>query len=88
MKEGLKWRMGNRLKIRVWEDDWIHGDALVVASCTGVEFNPDLQVQELICEDQRGWNADLVKRLFHEKSATQVLSIPLSLQHVKDDLLC
>jgi len=87
LKEGLKWCVGNGLKIRVWEDDWIHSDDLVAARCTGVEFNPDLWVCELICEDQRAWNGDLVKRLSHEKSATQVLSIPLSLQDVEDDLL-
>jgi len=78
LKEGLLWRIGDGVNVKVWEDDWVQCKIPLARPSTGMEFNPDLKVNDLILEGTMEWNEVMIRNLFSKEAGSMILRIPLS----------
>lgn len=76
--EGLKWRVGNGTKIKVWEDDWVPGDDNYMTPTRSSDSNLDIRVADLIDFWNGCWVKEKMENTFSEYEGQQVLNIPLS----------
>ncbi|XP_021723977.1 uncharacterized protein LOC110691367 [Chenopodium quinoa] len=87
VKRGLRWRVGNRDSIRVWDDPWIpHTQSLRVLSSKGLN-NSNLVVSDLIDPVRKCWDATTISATFLPIDQDRILSIPLS-DRLPEDTLC
>jgi len=84
LKEGLCWLISDGATVKVWEDTWVPFDGVLAHPSTGVEFNPNLKVRDLILDPPMEWNIRLIQSLFSEAAATLILSMPLSYASMED----
>ena len=56
--EGLKWRIGNRKSVRVWENNWVDFDGFIARPTTNIEYVPDQKVHELIDDTSMKWKSN------------------------------
>lgn len=84
---GLKWRIGNGLQVRIWEDNWI-STAQEHGLSTPVEAGKEnWTVSKLIDPVNKCWNNTLVKEMFNAVDVNSILSIPISQRLPNDDLI-
>ena len=78
LRFGCCWRVGDGSKIRVYMDKWIlnHPTNGVLNQMRGVDS--DWYVSDLIIQEQRVWNCEVIKANFHGDDADAILRIPLS----------
>jgi hypothetical protein len=83
VKHGIRWSVGDGKKIKLLTDNWIPNIApgsfktlTPVPSGVSVDF--------LLLEDHSSWDADIVRSVFEEEVANQVLQIPVSSQVGED----
>ncbi|WCJ44166.1 hypothetical protein M5689_024852 [Euphorbia peplus] len=75
--EGVGWKIGDGLSVRIMEDRWVprlpcHRPLSTIGPLTA-PF-----VASLIDDDSGKWNVQLIRSLFNEEEADQILEIPLS----------
>ncbi|XP_073305819.1 uncharacterized protein [Primulina huaijiensis] len=80
--KGVRWRVGNGLRIKAYPGKWIASLASGKSSMEG--SNESLMVSELILPD-RTWNVDKVRSLFPSFEADSILDLPLH-NHNTDDI--
>ena len=86
LKEGLRWRIGDGTTVQVWEDAWVPCRMPLARPSSGLEFQPDLKVSDLILGATMEWNEGLLRNLFSEEAVSMILPIPLSLRSPHDAL--
>lgn len=76
LKKGLIWRIGDGTKVRIWRDRWIPRESsLMLAGAAG---RCRLRwVSQLIKQDDRSWDADLIWRICNPFDAIEILKIKL-----------
>ncbi|XP_021755531.1 uncharacterized protein LOC110720803 [Chenopodium quinoa] len=84
VKEGLIWRVGDGSKIRIFEVPWLADDNGRFAISPTVEGIST--VKDLIDENTREWNYELLSTSFVERDVKCILAIPLS-PRGREDLL-
>jgi hypothetical protein len=77
LRSGIRWGIGDRSSIRIETDNWIPGVSPVLLN-PQVPLLEDQKVNTLILEDSRSWDVDLVRTVFSEEVAAQVLQVPIS----------
>lgn len=84
LRRGMRWRVSDGEKIRVWHDAWIPGSQSrkVLSSC-----GEDLNVGALIDPISRTWNEVLLSQLFIPFEVDRILRIPLS-HRLLEDRMC
>ncbi|XP_075504621.1 uncharacterized protein LOC142542059 [Primulina tabacum] len=82
IQKGVRWRVGNGLRIKAYSDNWITSLASGKSSMEGSNESP--MVSELILPD-RTWNVDKVRNLFPSFEADSILDLPLH-NHNTDDI--
>lgn len=74
---GAKWRVGNGLSIRVFEDSWLpaitNGRVIYIHTI----FNNSMQVAELIDSNSGGWYTRVIEETFVLIDAQKIKAIPL-----------
>ena len=77
LRFGCCWRVDDGSKIRVYMDKWIlnHRTNGVLNQMRGVDS--DWYVSDLIIQEQREWNCEVIKANFHGDDANAILRIPL-----------
>ncbi|KAA3484427.1 reverse transcriptase [Gossypium australe] len=81
--KGLGWRVGDGQKISIWEDRWVPGNEML--NCQNSSQNSSLvKVVELIDNNTRRWNEELILRTFAVRDAKRILCIPLSMRSHED----
>lgn len=65
------------MKIRVWEDRWVHTQPATQAQGEGRSQFPNLRVQDLIFQGTREWNEQLVNSIIRQEDARYILNIRL-----------
>ncbi|CAN6541779.1 unnamed protein product [Malus baccata var. baccata] len=76
LEKGLIWRVGDGETIKIREDPWY---PMPSTFCIRPAVNLDaLYVRDLINQDSKSWNADLVSACFSSEEANTILSIPIS----------
>ena len=86
IQRGVRWRVGNGKKIRVWQDHWLpRKHAPFLSVCPIADFE-DSTVDILIDPQTRQWNVEMVEGLFNEEEAELIKQIPLSRSATEDTL--
>ena len=85
LKKGIIWRVGNGDKIQIWRNNWIPKDSLL--KITGQRTGCRLRwVSQLMRRDVRDWDMDLVRKIFHDHDAEEVLKIRIPSRPTEDSL--
>ncbi|KAF5459849.1 hypothetical protein F2P56_019763 [Juglans regia] len=83
LKEGLIWRIGSGLKVKIWEFRWLPKPF----SLTPANRNCRLEwVADLMIPGQKSWNVPLLHSLFSQQEVELIKSIPISLGNREDRL--
>ncbi|KAK9671868.1 hypothetical protein RND81_12G060000 [Saponaria officinalis] len=73
--EGLKWRVGNRLNLHIWEDAWVPRPSSTLVPALRHDSDMDLRVVDLILNSPGRWNMDLLELTFEPGDVdTQMLN--------------
>lgn len=67
---------------RFFQDPWLGGGGSTHVTTIPFEEFKHLKVVDLLMEEERAWNMDLVQRVFNEKDQRRILSTPLSRRNV------
>ncbi|XP_057250760.1 uncharacterized protein LOC130591453 [Beta vulgaris subsp. vulgaris] len=87
LRRGVRWRVGDGEKIRVWHDEWIPGtQSRKIISPRG-NSNPNTMVGDLIHPIYKNWNRSLLSQLFLPFEVERVMSIPIS-SRLPEDVMC
>ena len=87
IKEGLRWRVGNRERIRVWEDKWLPLSSTYKVVSPNIFLHADTRVSELIDSSSASWKASVIDVLFLPHEAEMIKSISLSSRLSEDKLI-
>lgn len=87
LKEGCTWRVGNGQSIDIWEDRWLnHPDHSKVFTASPQEGAVHY-VSDLIDQDKRVWNLEVLRYLFLPIDIPYIISTPLSRRSVVDCII-
>lgn len=87
LRQELIWRVGNGSDIKAWGDRWIPSPVTYMVQSLRVLLDEDAQVANLIDQDTKTWNGDLIATIFHEDEAKVIKGIPLSPLQLWDRLI-
>jgi hypothetical protein len=75
LKKGMVWRIGNGKKVRIWRDNWIpRGDMKVAANLSNSRLG---RVDNLINHEDKTWKENLIRDIFVDHDAEEILKIGL-----------
>ncbi|XP_075658968.1 uncharacterized protein LOC142628818 [Castanea sativa] len=84
---GLRWSIGNGRRTRIWADRRIPiPNSFKVASSWPQYFEGEL-VETLLDRESGGWDTGVVKSIFLPHEAKAILSIPISLSFLEDEVI-
>ncbi|KAL8502039.1 hypothetical protein ACS0TY_021246 [Phlomoides rotata] len=77
LKLGMVWMIGNGCSINVWGDPWVCSkpDPFLLPPFT--QMNEEIYVADLISQDSRNWDRELISALFSEEDSASIMAIPL-----------
>ncbi|KAK9988307.1 hypothetical protein SO802_028546 [Lithocarpus litseifolius] len=87
IRKGTRWRVGNGKRIHIWEDKWLPTPSTHKVISTPRDFDDFPMVSSLIDANSKWWKPDLVKALFLQSEASEILKIPLNLNLPEDSLI-
>lgn len=85
--QGLRWRVGDGRKIRVWGSPWLS----TLVTFKVLNRNPFLarsfRVYDLINPETRMWEKEVLESLFLPRDIKEILKIPLSTPRAEDIII-
>jgi hypothetical protein len=81
------WRIGNGRDIKVWGDKWLPTPVSYMVQSPRIVLGEDAHVADLIDEDTKFWNIQLLDAIFSLEEAKVIKGIPISPIQVKDHLI-
>lgn len=78
VEKGVRWRVGDRRSIRIWEDNWIPTVGSWQVHCRKPASCPLTKVSELIDHQRLCWKHQLLGQFFSPQEVKQILSIPVN----------
>lgn len=83
--KGYRWKVGNDNHIKIGTDPWLkRKEERMVRS--SLESLKEDRVSSLIREEG-GWNEKLIKELFSDEDAEEILKIPLGSKNAMDEIM-
>lgn len=82
--DGLRWKVGDGTNINIWQSPWLRD---LENPFIETPYDPDLDIVnvcDLIKDDTKRRNEDLITMVFSERDANQILSILLNNKQGKD----
>ena len=79
IRRGLKWRIGNGSKVRIFGDNWLPGSRQGTVISLVADGQSDALVFSLINQENMCWKEGEIDRLFIPEEAATIKAIPLSL---------
>jgi hypothetical protein len=76
LKEGVIWRIGDGMQVKMWSDPWLPREGSTVP-ITPRRHNMLTYVHQLIDPVNGGWDEELVRNTFWEADASVILKIPI-----------
>lgn len=86
LQEGLMCRIGDGKRVKIWRDKWIPLPTSYSIQSPRLALLEDASVSELIDQDSKRWNGQLIMSIFTKDEAEVILKIPLS-RYGHDDLM-
>ena len=83
IRQGMCWQIGNGKKVCIWKDKWTPSPSTYRVVSPRILLPEDATVDTLIDSNHRLWRANLVRELFLNFEAENILSIPLSIVCLK-----
>ncbi|XP_062171134.1 uncharacterized protein LOC133876926 [Alnus glutinosa] len=87
LSEGLMWRVGDGLSIKIFEDKWIPSTQTHKIQAHLQSLNPEARVCELIDSELNWWNIPLLEHIFPVEVVEQICNIPISPRYMRDRLV-
>jgi hypothetical protein len=87
LKQGLLWRVGDGLFIKVWKDHWLPTPTTHSVQSPQVRLGEEATVSELIDMERGCWNTSIIYEIFSEEEEKVIVNIPLSLRLPPDRLI-
>lgn len=87
LKNGLIWRVGDGKDIWIWGDIWFPTPISVSVQSPRQILADDARMANLIDQDTKWWNLNLISKVFQEEEAWVIRQIPLSPQQPRDLLI-
>ena len=87
LKEGMRWKVGDRTSIWVWSDSWLPLPFLPYISTPKAHGLEDLLVASLIDLDFNKWHSKALQDLFMQRDVELIELIPLSSIPTEDTLI-
>ncbi|MCI12813.1 putative ribonuclease H protein, partial [Trifolium medium] len=84
VRRGLKWSIGDGSKINVWRVSWLKDDENPFVTSAMIASSEELCVSDLMQQNERKWNEDLIHQVFNERDAKEILKIPISCTRDED----
>lgn len=81
------WKVGNGLKINLWEDKWIPSTFSHKIQDPIRVLSKDAKVANIIDLDSNWWNVPLVEHIFSPETVERICSIPISPRTQEDKLV-
>nr|XP_023926771.1 uncharacterized protein LOC112038196 [Quercus suber] len=78
VKYGIRWRVGNGEKIRIWGDRWLPKPSTFMVSSPKLFMPGDMKVGDLINKEEASWKVAAIDALFLTHEAEAIKAIPLS----------
>ncbi|KAL0000259.1 hypothetical protein SO802_019861 [Lithocarpus litseifolius] len=87
VNQGMRWQVGDGKNIRIWKDKWIPTPSTYRVISPRTLLPEEATADILIDADHGTRRADLVRELFLDFEAENILSIPLSTRMPRDKLV-
>jgi hypothetical protein len=78
LKEGMAWRVGNGMNIKIWVDKWLPSSTTHTIQSPVRILNSEAKVWELIDQDTNLWNIPLIKDIFMKVEAEMICGFAIS----------
>ena len=86
VKEVMRWRVGNCMNIKIWEDKWLPTSPTYKIQSPRLFLQSDTRVGELINKENGCWKMEVLDSLFYPHKAEVIKGIPLSTQLPRNKL--
>jgi hypothetical protein len=87
VRGGLRWRLGDDSHIRTWYDPWINDEGRAYATSNIPPGMKGMMVSELVEKDNHEWKVDVIKEVFNERDAKNILAMPI-IDEIGEDKQC
>ncbi|KAJ1442860.1 Reverse transcriptase-like, partial [Sesbania bispinosa] len=87
VKEGVRWKIGDGRRIRVFRDPWLKNRSNSFITSSIPEGYEDLRVADLMDSNLACWRTNLIRSVFHPEEAVAILDTPLSSCSRDDELI-
>ena len=84
VKHGLRWRIGNGEKVKVWGDKWLPTPSTYQVTSPRMFLQVETLVGDLIDKEKACWKTEVIDALFLPHEAEEIKKIPLS-SHLPTD---
>ncbi|XP_050222121.1 uncharacterized protein LOC126672215 [Mercurialis annua] len=84
MRNGARIRIGGGKSTRVWQDPWLVDAGRIIVTDPIPILQRNALVSQLMVDESRAWDANLVRDIFFEEIAAAVLRVPLSIKNIPD----
>jgi len=87
LEEGIIWRVGNGLKIKIWEDKWIPSTFSHKIQDPIRVLNREAKVADIINLETNWWNIHLIEHIFPMETVEKICSLAISPRTQEDKLV-
>jgi hypothetical protein len=84
IRQGSRWRVGNGIRINIWEDRWLPTLSTFKVRTPRIDINDTPQVSSLIDQDSGNWRVEKLNQFFLPMDITAIMSIPLGNLQMED----
>lgn len=87
IRKHSRWRVGNGKAIRIWGDKWLPSQVDAEIQTPPFPYLEEAPVSSLMKTGKNEWDDDIVREIFNNRDASQILSIPLPVVQREDKLI-
>lgn len=84
---GLRYQVGDGKSIRIWEVPWLHTIPTFIPQPKVQDTRQVTWVRELMAEDGKTWNVELLVQLFRQTEVESIIQIAISQVGSRDRLV-
>lgn len=78
LKEGLRWKIGDRNNINICGEPWLHGGKKIHFPLLHHGEQHIVKVNDILQENVKAWNHQILQLFFHPANIAAILATSLS----------